>query len=342
MTKKVFFALAIVLVVTMVLGACAPKPGKGFKACEVTDMGGVDDKSFNAAGWLGVQNAIKDYGIEGVYLESKQQTDYANNINAFLTQNCNIIIGVGFLLGDAVKAAAEANPNQKFAIIDFSYDPIIPNVRGNGSKIDQATFLAGYLAAGMTKTGKVATYGGMQFPAVTLFMDGFVFGVNEYNKVHGTTVTVLGWDTATQTGSFTGDFSNTDNGKSVTLAFLDEGADIILPVAGPVGQGTLAALKERGTGLMIGVDTDWSLFYTDYKDFILASALKKIDVWEEQTIKTVIDGTFAGGVDVGDLSNGLVGLVYGSAWDSKIPATLKTEIDGLKAGILDGTTATHP
>jgi basic membrane protein A len=342
MTKKVFFALAIVLVVTMVLGACAPKPGKGFKACEVTDMGGVDDKSFNAAGWLGVQQSMKDYGIEGVYLESKQQTDYANNINAFLTQNCNIIVGVGFLLGDAVKAAAEANPNQKFAIIDVSYDPIIPNVRGNGSKIDQATFLAGYLAAGMTKTGKVATYGGMQFPSVTLFMDGFVFGVNEYNKVHGTTVTVLGWDTATQTGSFTGDFSNTDNGKSVTLAFLDEGADIILPVAGPVGQGTLAALKERGTGLMIGVDTNWSLFYPDYKDFILASAFKKIDVWEEQVIKTVIDGTFVGGTDIGDLSNGLVGLVYGSAWDSKIPATLKTEIDGLKAGIVDGTTATHP
>ena len=342
MYKKVSVVLAIVMVLGAILAACAPKPGAGFKACEVTDMGGVDDKSFNAAGWLGVTSAVKDYGIEGVYLESKQQTDYANNINAFLTQNCSIIIGVGFLLGDAVKAAAEANPNQKFAIIDFSYDPVLPNVRGNGSNIDQATFLAGYLAAGMTKTGKLATYGGMQFPAVTLFMDGFVLGANKYNEVHGTNVTVLGWDVATQTGSFTGDFSNTDNGKTVTLAFLDEGADIILPVAGPVGQGTLAALRERGTGLMIGVDTDWSLFYTDYQDVILASALKKIDVWVNQTIKTVIDGTFAGGTDIGTLENGLVGVVYGVKWDSQIPASLKTEIDGLKADIIAGNIQTHP
>ncbi len=342
MFKKVSLVIAIVLVASLVLGACAPKPGKGFKACEVTDMGGVDDKSFNATAWKGIEDAVKELGIEGVYLESKQQTDYENNINAFLTQNCNIIVGVGFLLGDAVKAAAEANPNQKFAIVDFGYDPVIPNVRGSGYQIDSATFLAGYLAAGITTTGKVGTYGGIQIPPVTAFMDGFYLGVQKYNEVHGTDVSVIGWDPAAQTGSFTGDFSNTDNGKTVTLAMLDEGADIIMPVAGPVGQGTLAALKERNTGLMIGVDNDWSVFYPEYADFILASALKAMDVWLVRTIQTVIDGTFTGGGDLGTLENGLVGLAYGSAWDKKVPAELKTEIEGLKAEIIAGNIQTLP
>ncbi len=342
MFKKVSLVIAIVLVASLVLGACAPKPGKGFKACEVTDMGGVDDKSFNATAWKGIEDAVKQLGIEGVYLESKQQTDYENNINAFLTQNCNIIVGVGFLLGDAVKAAAEANPNQKFAIVDFGYDPVIPNVRGSSYQIDSATFLAGYLAAGVTTTGKVGTYGGIQIPPVTAFMDGFYLGVQKYNEVHGTDVSVIGWDPAAQTGSFTGDFSNTDNGKTVTLAMLDEGADIIMPVAGPVGQGTLAALKERNTGLMIGVDNDWSVFYPEYADFILASALKAMDVWLVRTIQTVIDGTFTGGGDLGTLENGLVGVVYGSAWDKKIPAELKTEIEGLKAEIIAGNIQTLP
>lgn len=342
MYKKVSLVIVVVLVLSLVLAACAPKAGKGFKACEVTDMGGVDDKSFNATAWLGIEQAVEEYGIEGVYLESKQQTDYENNINAFLTQNCNIIVGVGFLLGDAIKAAAEANPTQNFAIVDFGYDPVIPNVRGSGYQIDQATFLAGYLAAGVTTTGKVGTYGGIQIPPVTQFMDGFYLGVQKYNEVHGTDVKVIGWDPAAQTGSFTGDFNNTDNGKTVTLAMLDEGADIIMPVAGPVGQGTLAALKERGTGLMIGVDNDWSVFYPEYADFILASALKAMNTWLKQTVKTVIDGTFTGGGDLGTLENGLVGVAYGSAWDKKIPAELKDEIEALKADIIAGTVKTLP
>jgi basic membrane protein A len=349
MSKKLMFVLAIVVMASFVLGACAPKAGTTtattkIKACEVTDMGGIDDKSFNAAGWKGVTDAIDQLGIEGVYLQSNQETDYANNVNAFLTQNCDLIIGIGYLLGDAIKAAAEANPTQKFAIVDFTYDPLVPNVRTSAFNIDHATFLAGYLAAGMTTTGKVGTYGGIQIPPVTLFMDGFYLGVQKYNEDHGTTVEVLGWDPTTQTGSFTGDFSNTDNGKTVTLAMLDQGADIIMPVAGPVGQGTLAALRERGTGTMIGVDTDWSAFYPDYADVILASAMKGVDLFVFQSIQKVIDGTFvaAGELWTGDLDNGGVGLKYGSTWESQIPADLKTAIDDLSTAILAGTIQTKP
>lgn len=245
-------------------------------------------------------------------------------------------------MADATKAAAEANPTQHFAIIDQTYDPVIPNVRGSAYAVNESGYLNGYLAAGMTKTGKVGTYGGMQFPSVTAFMDGFALGVEAYNAKHGTSVQTLGWDYKTQTGLFSGDFSNTDNGKNLTLGLLDEGADIIMPVAGPVGQGTLAALRERNTGLMIGVDTDWSVLYPDYADIVLASALKKMDKWVVTSIQQVIDGTFKGGNFLGTLANDYVGCQYGTKWADKIPADLKAELDTIKAGIIAGTVKTMP
>lgn len=340
MNKKLYIVLAIVLMATMVLSACqAPAtqaPAKKFKACQVTDTGGVDDKSFNATAWKGMQDAKTTYAIDVKYLESKQQTDYEKNINAFIEEKCDIIVPVGFLLGDATKAAAEKNKDMKFAIIDFGYTPIIPNVRGSGFVINDATFLAGYLAAAMTKTGKVGTYGGMQIPPVTIFMDGFVLGVQKYNEVKGKKVEVKGWDIKTQKGLFTGDFSNLDNGKKVTETLLDEGADIIMPVAGPVGQGTLAALKGRKTGLMIGVDNDWSVFYTDYKEYILASALKNMDMWVKDTIKLAIDGKFKGEQYTGTLQNNGVGLAIGSEFKTKLDAALVKEIDALKADLIAG------
>lgn len=346
MNKKLSIVMAVVFLAGLVLTACqapATQPvAKQFKACQVTDTGGVDDKSFNATAWKGMLDAKATYLIDAKYVESKQQTDYEKNISAYIQEKCDIIISVGFLLGDATKAAAEKNKDQKFAIIDFGYDPVIPNVRGSGFQIDQATYLAGYLAASQTKTGKVGTYGGMQIPSVTAFMDGFYLGVQKYNEVKGTKVEVLGWDPATQKGLFTGDFSNLDNGKKITETLLDEGADIVMPVAGPVGQGTLAALKGRNTGLMIGVDTDWSAMYTDYKDFILASALKAMDLWVKDTIKLAIDGKFKGEQYLGTLANNGVSMVVGSAYKSKIDPAITKEITALQADIIAGKIKTLP
>jgi basic membrane protein A len=289
-----------------------------------------------------MQDAKTAYAIDVKYVESKQQTDYEKNINAYIEEKCDIIIPVGFLLGDATKAAAEKNKDMKFAIVDFGYTPVIANVRGSGFQIDQATYLAGYLAASQTKTGKVGTYGGMQIPTVTAFMDGFYLGVQKYNEAKGKSVVVLGWDPKTQKGLFTGDFSNLDNGKKLTETLLDEGADIVMPVAGPVGQGTLAALKGRKTGLMIGVDTDWSAMYTDYKEYILASALKAMDLWVKDTIKLAIDGKFKGEQYLGTLANNGVSLVVGSEYKAKIDAALTKDLDTLKADIIAGKIKTMP
>ncbi len=273
MSKKIYTLIAFLMVAALILSACAqpteaptpepvqeteappppteppPPPEAMFKACQVTDVGGIDDKSFNATAWKGTQDAMDEFGVEGKYLESQQQTDYEKNINAFISEGCDVIITVGFLLGDATAAAAAANPDQPFGIVDFGYDPVIPNVRGSGFQIDQATFLAGYLAAGMTGTGKVGTYGGIQIPPVTAFMDGFYLGVQKYNEVHGTSVEVLGWDPASQTGLFAGNFESLDDGRRLGESLLDEGADIIMPVAGPVGAGTLAVSGRAPDGL---------------------------------------------------------------------------------------------
>jgi basic membrane protein A len=345
--KKLYTLLAVLVSAALLLTACGtPAPAATeapkVKICQVTDTGGIDDKSFNSTAWKGVEDAIKKYGnVEGKYLESQQQADYEVNINAFLSEKCDLIIPVGFLLADATTAAATANPNQKFAIIDVDY-LAFPNLRGSGFAIDQSTFLNGYLAAGMTKTGKVGTYVGIAFPATTKFMDGFALGVAYYNQVKGTKVEVLGWDVATRQGLEVGNFESTDDGRKMGEQLMDEGADIIMPVAGPVGLGTLAVMEERGSGMLIGVDNDWSLANPDKADFILSSAMKNMDVFVTETIGQVIDGSFKGENWIGNLQNGGVGISYGSKLGASIPAELKAEIDALIPKIQSGEIKTLP
>ncbi|MEJ2411522.1 MAG: BMP family ABC transporter substrate-binding protein, partial [Anaerolineales bacterium] len=355
-SKRIFFVLlSLMIVSTLVLSACGsqeatPAPVEeeqapaedtsmpSFLACQVTDTGGIDDKSFNATAWKGVQDAVDELGIEGKYLESQQQTDYEANINAFIEEECDIIIPVGFLLADATAAAAEANPDVPFAIVDVDYLDA-PNLLGSGFAVNEAAFLAGYLSAGMSETGIVATYGGINIPPVTIFMDGYVLGVQKYNEVHGTDVQVLGWDVEAQDGLFTGNFESTDDGRTLGESLLDEGADVIMPVAGPVGSGTLAVLEERGTGMVVGVDTDWTLQYANQADIILASVLKNMDEFVFEAIQSVMDGTFTGGTYLGTLDNGGVGLGYGGV---DIPADLKAEVDALIPEIISGAVPTLP
>jgi basic membrane protein A len=324
-------------------GSPSAAPTVNFLACQVTDTGGIDDRSFNATAWKGVTDAEKSLGVQGKYLESSTQNDYAPNINAFVQQQCNIIITVGFLLGDATKAAATANPDQQFAIVDFAYDPTIPNVLGLTFATDQSSFLAGMLAAGMSKTGKVGTFGGLKIPTVTIYMQGFAAGIDYYNQQNGTNVELLGWNPAKQTGLFTGDFENQDNGRRVTESLLQQGADIILPVAGPVGLGAAAAVQASGgDNHMIWVDTDGCVSAQQYCSLFLTSILKNMDVAVEGTIKDSLDGTFKGGVYVGTLENGGMGLAPYHDFESQVPQKLKDQIDAAKQGIIDGSISLDP
>lgn len=348
--KKLALLLSFLIITGLLLAACGGQVEETpvvveepdvFLACQITDIGGIDDKSFNASAWKGVEDAIAEYGIEGKFLESQQQTDYESNINAFLEEGCNIIIPVGFLLADATAAAAEANPDVPFVIVDVNW-LAADNIMGSGFAMNEGTFLTGYLTAGMTETGVVGTYGGMNIPPVTVFMDGYVLGVEYYNEVNGTDVKVLGWDVVGQEGNFTGNFESTEDGRTLTESMFDEGADIFMPVGGQIGAGTLALLEDFDTGYLIGVDRDWTIDYATQADYILASAYKGIDKFVFDQIKAVMDGAFTGGNFAGDIANGHVDIIYGHAVEDQIPDELKAEIETLKAGIVAGEIVTSP
>lgn len=312
-----------------------------YTGCIVSDSGGFDDQSFNQSSYEGLKKAEKDLGIKVSQAESKTNNDFEPNLRAMVTAGCDLTVTVGFLLGDATKAQAEANPDKHFAIVDYGYDPPVANVKPIIYDTAQAAFLAGYVAAGTTKTGTVGTFGGIKLPTVTIFMDGFVDGVKHYNEKKGTDVKVLGWDKAKQDGSFTGDFEKQDKGKQLTQNFLDQGADIVMPVAGPVGKGAGAALKEaKAAGKdvkLIWVDSDGFLTAPEYKDLMLTSVMKLMGEAVENVVKEDKDGKFSNTPYVGTLANDGVQLAPFHDMDSEVPAELKTELEQIKKDIASGT-----
>lgn len=318
----------------------------------VTDTGGIDDKSFNNLSWTGVQQSIAQLGVSGKYLESHQQSDYDKNIQQFLSENTDLIVTVGFLMGVNTATAGKANPNTKFAIIDYTYpdcytgavegkdcgsSTVMSNVRGLAFQTDQAAFLAGYLAAGMTKTGIVGTWGGISIPTVTIFMKGFQAGVAYYNTKHNTKVKVLGWDDASQKGVFINGFTSTDDGKNVTASMVQQGADVILPVAGGAGLGA-GAYCESVTPkcLIIGVDQDWFFSAPEYNDIELSSVQKRVDVAVFKTVQDVIAGKFTGGNVTYTIADGGVALAPYHNFASVVPASLQAEITQAKADLISG------
>jgi basic membrane protein A and related proteins len=311
-----------------------------FKACMVTDTGGIDDRSFNQSSWQGVQQAMSA-NIGGKYLQSTTQSDYTPNINAFVSQQCGIIVTVGFLMGDATQAAAKANPNQKFAIVDFTYSPPLSNVDALLFNTAQDGFLGGYLAAGMSRSKKVATFGGQKLPTVTIYMDGFYDGVQYYNSKHHTNVQVLGWNEKTQNGNFTGDFTDQTKGQQLTNTFITEGADIIFPVAGNVGLGAAKAVQQAdqsGQNVnMMWVDTDGCISAPQYCKYFITSVEKGIQTAVKTAIRSAAGGTFKGGNYVGTLANGGVALAPYHQFAGKVPSSLQSELDQVKQGIISGT-----
>ena len=309
-----------------------------WKACQVSDTGGIDDKGFNANAWKGMQDAAAKLGIEVKFLESRTAADYEKNINQFLSEKCDMIVTVGYLLGDATKAAAEANPTVRFSIVDSAYDPAIPNVEALLYNTNEAAMLVGYVSAGMSKSKIMGTFGGINIGApVTDFMDGFVAGANYWAKENGTPVTVLGWNPTTKEGTFTGNFDSLDDAKAKTVPMLQEGADVILPVGGPIGGGAYAALQESAaTDYGIGVDVDWVQTAPQYKDVLLTSVIKKIDVSVAAAVEHAFKGEAALPVYLSTLANGGVDMGPFNEFESAVPQALRDGAAALKAKIISG------
>jgi basic membrane protein A len=348
--RKGLRLFALLAVLALVAAACrerapdtgasptADLPGAGMLACQVTDVGGIDDKSFNQTAFAGLQRAESELGVEIAFLESQAQTDYAPNIQQFVDRGCDIIVTVGFLLGDATSEAANANPDQNFAIVDFAYDPPLDNVLGLIFQTNEAGFLAGYAAASFTKTGKIGTYGGINIGcAVTCFMDGFFAGATFYNEENDADVEVLGWDPEQEDGLFTGDFENQDNGRRITEDLIGQGADVILPVAGPVGFGTTAAVQDSPEeDVAIWVDTDGCISAEEFCSLFLTSVMKNIDVAVFEAIEAQVNGTFEGGLFVGTLENDGVGIAPFHDYEDQISDEVKSKLDEIRQGIIDG------
>ncbi len=246
-------------------------------------------------------------------------------------------------MSDAIRAAAEKNPNQKFQSMNLSYEQPLDNVWTQMHAADQAAFLAGYTAASVTTTGKVGVFGGIDIPPVTDFMDGFAFGVRYYNKKNGTNVEVLGWNPEKHEGVFVGGFCCTIDGRQIAQLLLDQGADIILPAAGiGPGIGAAFAVKTNGNAYIIGVDTDWAVTFPEHTDIVLTSIMKNLDVSVLQAVKAIENGTFTGGIHVGTLETGEIGIAPFHELASLISAKVKGELEQIKADIIAGKIKTNP
>jgi basic membrane protein A len=313
-----------------------------FKACMVSDAGGFDDQSFNQSGKEGMDAAKEELGIQTVEVESQADTDYSNNVNGLVAQDCNLVIGVGFLLEDAVQEAAEANPETNFALIDSQFNdaefnPVeLDNAKPILFNTAEAAFLAGYVAAGMSETGTVATFGGIQIPSVAIFMDGFADGVTKYNEDNSADVQLLGWDKEGQTGSFSGDFDNQSQGQTLTEQFIAQGADIIMPVAGPVGLGAAAAASTADGVKIIWVDSDGYVTASEYADLMLTSVMKQIGPAVQDTIAESVEGAFTNEPYVGTLENDGVGLADFHDFDAEVPQELKDKLAEYEEQIISG------
>ncbi|PYG00587.1 nucleoside-binding protein [Georgenia satyanarayanai] len=363
--KKTIYATALAAVATLALAACGDAPeddstepaGEAtteeatgsaeevdYLACLISDQGGWEDQSFNQSAMEGGMRAQEELGIQLNDAESQSDADFGPNVDSMVQQGCDMTIGVGFLLEDPIQAAAEGNTDVNFGLVDATFSdpgegadaPPVPVELPNAAPIifntAEAAYLAGYVAAGMSETGTVATFGGLPIPSVNIFMDGFVDGVAKFNEDNDGDVQVLGWDKEAQDGTFSGGFEDQGQGQALTEQFIAQGADVIMPVAGPVGLGAAAAAESAGDVWIVGVDSDWTAS-TDYADIVLASVVKEIGAGVFETIKAGLEGSFTGEPYIGDLANGGVSLATGSA---DIPQELLDQVEGLQEQIISG------
>ena len=343
-STKYFYVAATVAVAMVVLAGCSAPPStstatnsNGPSGCLVADTAGINDNGFNELAWSGLKEARVKLGSPVKYLAAATPTDYPTDIKAFVTQKCDLIVTTGFLMGDATEAAGKANPESKFAIADVSYSPNIPNIRGMVFAVDQGSFQAGFAGAAASKTGIVGTFGGVQIAPVELYMDGFARGVAYFNKENHKNVKVLGWSVAQKNGTFIGNFTDQEKGKGIAQGMMQQGADVIFPVASTAGLGAFAAIKSNGNGVLaVKGDTDGCLVYPQYCSIFLTSALKNVQAAVFTAMSTLKDKNSTGTTYVGTLKNGGTGITSFRANGSRVSTSARAQLAKLRTDLSDG------
>ncbi|MGC5169197.1 BMP family lipoprotein [Microbacterium sp. DT81.1] len=329
---------------------------EGYKPCLVSDDGGFNDKSFNQSALEGMERAADELGVEMIEVESASANDYAPNLENLVAEGCTLIVSVGFKLSADTVASAKANPEISYAIIDdwadnegdtdadgkptFDGETDAPNIKPLMFDTVQAAYLGGYAAAAWSAqsgANKVGTVGGIPIPPVTIFMDGFVDGVAKYNEDKGANVATVGWDVAAQQGSMTGGFAANDTAKQAMQGVLDQGADVLLPVGGPIYQSARDAIADSGADTVIlGVDSDLAVVDPTVADIVLVSIMKRIDQAVYEATMAAATGDFDVAPYVGTLENEGVGLSGFGAFESQLPDGLVEELAALQEQIISG------
>ena len=290
-------------------------PAEKVRIGMVTDVGGVNDQSFNQTSWEGLQ-ALDPEVFEVNYLESKTDADYQTNINTFIDEGYDLIICVGYMLADATREAAEANPDQLFAIIDDSTIDL-PNVACLMFAQEQASYLVGLVAGSVTESKTVGYVQGMVSDSMNLFGIGYITGVLEACP----DATILQYNV--------NNFGDIAGGSTAAKDMITNGADVIYHAAGGSGIGVISACDEEGIWA-IGVDTDQASLAPDH---VLTSAMKRVDVASQDISKAVAEGNFTAGVHMYDLSNGGVDL---APTRDHIPAEVLEVVEAAKTAIING------
>jgi basic membrane protein A and related proteins len=339
------------LVASLALAACGEAPEENnasdepqtdFLPCIVSDAGGFDDKSFNQLSYEGVKQAADELGAEMKEVESQSENDYAPNLESLVAQGCDTIVTVGFALSAATVESAKANPDIEYILIDDAADNDFDgtkdaeNIKPLLYNTAEAAFLAGYAAADYSKTGVVGTYGGMPFPTVTIFMDGFKQGAEYYAQEKGKKVEVVGYEGGEE-GVFTGGFEANEKATTTAKGILDQDADVILPVGGPIYQGALTAIADSGKDVaMIGVDADFYETDPSTQDVVLTSILKDMKQSTYEAVLAAGNDEFDPEAYVGTLENGGVGIAPFHNFEDKVSESLPGELEEIQAGIIDG------
>ncbi len=319
MKKKI---IALLMCAAMVCGltACGGTGGdsdKTLKVGLVTDVGGVNDGSFNQSAWEGLQNAKEEFGIETYYMESKGDADYAPNIESFIDEEYDLIICVGYMLANATREAAEANPDQKFAIIDDATCADLDNVTCLTFKQEQASYLVGYVAGLMTEKDNVGFVLGMASESMHLFGYGYLAGVKDANP----NVKVQQFNANS--------FAEPAIGKTNATTAVTNGADIVFHAAGATGNGVIEGCKEAGI-MAIGVDSDQSILAPDT---VLTSAMKRVDNAVYDTCKALAEGKLEAGIKTYDITNGGVDI---APTQDLLPKDVIKAVEEVKEKLLKG------
>ncbi|WP_145319866.1 BMP family lipoprotein [Paenibacillus xylanexedens] len=339
MKKMLSLSLVMLLAVSVMLAGCGSKPKEetnaggdtggtsteaksDLKIGMVTDVGGVNDKSFNQSAWEALQATETETGTAVKYLQSKSDEEYIPNLNEFVKNGYDLTWGIGFQLADAIKTVAEQNTEAKLAIIDSVVD--VPNVKSVTFAEEQGSFLVGVVAGLTTKTNKIGFVGGMDSPLIKKFEVGFREGVKAVNP------------DAELISNYTGAFDKPDLGKAAAATIYNQGADIIFHSSGATGNGVFneaIARKKQGQEVwVIGVDKDQSLEFGD--EVTLTSMIKKVDEAVKKVNQEVIDGTFAGGSENLTLKENGVGIADTST--KNVSADILTKVDEYKEKIISG------